>query len=81
MIAQASSDLDAVKVAGGVWRLIDLTAVGSAVGIAKLLKVAKSKFGAGEISEAYRIAGRVFDTAQLGLAQAASEINAGPVYN
>jgi len=81
MIAQASSDLDAVKAAGGVWRLIDPATGGSAVGITKLLKVAKSKLEAGEINEAYRIAGRVSAAAQLGLVQVASEITAGPIYN
>ena len=81
MIAQASADLDAAKGVGGVWRLIDSATGGKAVSISKLLKVAKAKLEAGDASEAYRMANRVSEAAQMGVAQAAEQADAGPVYN
>ena len=81
MIAQASADLDAAKGVGGVWRLIDSATGGKAVGISKLLKTAKAKLEAGDASEAYRMANRVSEAAQMGVAQAAEQADAGPVYN
>ena len=81
MIAQASADLDAAKGVGGVWRLIDSATGGKAVSISKLLKAAKAKLEAGDASEAYRMANRVSEAAQMGVAQAAEQVDAGPVYN
>ena len=81
MIAQASSDVDAAKGVGGVWRLIDSATGGGAVSISKLLKAAKAKLEAGDASEAYRMAKRVSEAAQMGVAQAAEQADAGPVYN
>ena len=81
MIAQASADLDAAKGVGGVWRLIDSATGGKAVSISKLLKAAKAKLEAGDASEAYRMANRVSEAAQMGVAQAAEQADAGPVYN
>ena len=81
MIAQASTDLDAAKGVGGVWRLVDSATGGSAVSISKLLKAAKAKLEAGDASEAYRMAKRVSEAAQMGVAQAAEQVDAGPAYN
>ena len=81
MIAQASADLDAAKGVGGTWRLIDSATGGKAVSISKLLKAAKAKLEAGDASEAYRMANRVSEAAQMGVAQAAEQADAGPVYN
>ena len=81
MIAQASADLDAAKGVGGVWRLVDSATGGKAVSISKLLKAAKAKLEAGDASEAYRIANRVSEAAQMGVAQAAEQADAGPAYN
>ena len=81
MIAQASSDVDAAKGVGGVWRLIDSATGGGAVSISKLLKAAKAKLEAGDASEAYRMAKRVSEAAQMGVAQAAEQVDAGPAYN
>ena len=81
MIAQASSDVDAAKGVGGVWRLIDSATGGGAVSISKLLKAAKAKLEAGDASEAYRMAKRVSEAAQMGVAQAAEQADAGPAYN
>ena len=81
MIAQASADLDAAKGVGGVWRLIDSATGGKAVSISKLLKAAKAKLEAGDASEAYRMANRVSQAAQMGVAQAAEQADAGPAYN
>jgi hypothetical protein len=81
MIAQASSDLDAAKGVGGVWRLVDSATGGKAVSISKLLKAAKAKLEAGDASEAYRMAKRVSEAAQMGAAQAAEQADAGPAYN
>lgn len=81
MIAQASADLDAAKGVGGVWRLVDSATGGKAVSISKLLKAAKAKLEAGDASEAYRMAKRVSEAAQMGAAQAAEQADAGPAYN
>ena len=81
MIAQASSDLDAAKGVGGIWRLVDSATGGKAVSISKLLKAAKAKLEAGDASEAYRMAKRVSEAAQMGVAQAAEQADAGPAYN
>jgi len=81
MIAQASADLDAAKGVGGIWRLVDSATGGKAVSISKLLKAAKAKLEAGDASEAYRMAKRVSEAAQMGAAQAAEQADAGPTYN
>ena len=81
MIAQASSDLDAAKGVGGIWRLVDSATGGKAVSISKLLKAAKAKLEAGDASEAYRMAKRVSEAAQMGVAQSAEQADAGPAYN
>lgn len=81
MITQASADLDAAKGVGGVWRLVDSATGGKAVSISKLLKAAKAKLEAGDASEAYRMAKRVSEAAQMGVAQAAEQADAGPTYN
>ena len=81
MIAQAGVDLKAAKAASAVWRLLDSATGGSAVPIHKMLKVAQEKLDAGDAAEAYRLAQRVSESAQLGIDQAAQQANAGPTYN
>ena len=81
MIAQAGADLKAAKAASGVWRLLDSATGGSAVPIHKMLKVAQKKLDDGDAPEAFRLAQRVSESAQLGIAQAAQQANAGPTYN
>ena len=81
MIAQAGADLKAAKAASGVWRLLDSATGGSAVPIHKMLKVAQKKLDDGDAPEAFRLAQRVSASAQLGIAQAAQQANAGPTYN
>ncbi|SVB96846.1 uncharacterized protein METZ01_LOCUS249700, partial [marine metagenome] len=81
MIAQAGADLKAAKAASAVWRLLDSATGGSAVPIHKMLKVAQKKLDDGDAPEAFRLAQRVSESAQLGIAQAAQQANAGPTYN
>jgi hypothetical protein len=81
MIAQAGADLKAAKGASAVWRLLDSATGGSAVPLHKMLKVAQKKLDEGDASEAFRLAQRVSESAQLGIAQAAQQANAGPTYN
>jgi sRNA-binding protein len=81
MIAQAKTDLDASKAAGAEWRLVDKATGGKAVSLSKLLKAAEKAMEAGDAAEAFRIAHRVSEAAQLSLAQAASQAGAGPNFN
>jgi len=81
MIAQAKTDLDASKAAGAEWRLVDKATGGSAVSLSKLVKAAEEALKGGDAAEAYRIAHRVSEAAQSGVAQAASQAGAGPNFN
>jgi len=81
MIAQAGADLKAAKAAKGEWRILDSATGGSAVPLSKALKVAQKLLDGGDASEAYRLAHRVSESAQLGVAQSAGQANAAPSYN
>ena len=81
IIAQAGADLKAAKAAKGEWRILDSTTGGSAVPLSKALKVAQKLLDGGDASEAYRLAHRVSESAQLGVAQSAGQANAAPSYN
>ena len=81
MIAQAKADVDAAKAAGAEWRVVDKATGGSAVSLSKLLKAAEKALADGDASEAYRMAHRASESAQLGMTQAASQANAAPSFN
>ncbi|MDP6399367.1 MAG: LysM peptidoglycan-binding domain-containing protein [Arenicellales bacterium] len=81
MIAQAGAEVKAAKAASAVWRILDPAIGGSAVPLDKALKAAQKQLDAGDAPEAFRLAQRVSESAQLGIAQAAQQANAGPTYN
>lgn len=81
MIAQAGADLKAAKAAKGEWRILDSATGGSAVPISKALKAAQKLLDEGDATEAYRLAQRVSESAQLGVAQSAEQASAAPSYN
>ena len=81
MIAQAGADLKSAKAAKGEWRILDSAIGGSAVPISKALKVAQKLLDEGDAAEAYRLAQRVSESAQLGAAQSAEQVSAAPSYN
>ena len=81
MIAQAGADLKAAKAAKGEWRILDSATGGSAVPISKALKAAQKLLDEGDAAEAYRLAQRVSESAQLGVAQSAEQASAAPTYN
>lgn len=81
MIAQAGADLKSAKAAKGEWRILDSAIGGSAVPISKALKVAQKLLDEGDAAEAYRLAQRVSESAQLGVAQSAEQASAAPSYN
>tara|TARA_B100000700_G_scaffold133556_1_gene149179 strand:+ start:614 stop:1555 length:942 start_codon:yes stop_codon:yes gene_type:complete len=81
MIAQASADVEAAKAASALWRILDSATGGGAVPLTKALKVAQKMLDGGDAPEAYRLAQRISDAAQLGIAQAGEQANAAPSYN
>ncbi|MGB1859873.1 MAG: LysM peptidoglycan-binding domain-containing protein [Arenicellales bacterium] len=81
MIAQAGADLKAAKAAKGEWRILDSATGGSAVPISKALKAAQKLLDEGDAAEAYRLAQRVSESAQLGVAQSVEQASAAPSYN
>ncbi len=81
MIAQAGADLKSAKAEKGEWRILDSAIGGSAVPISKALKVAQKLLDEGDAAEAYRLAQRVSESAQLGVAQSAEQASAAPSYN
>ena len=81
MIAQAGADLKSAKAAKGEWRILDSAIGGSAVPISKALKVAQKLLDEGDAAEAYRLAQRVSESAELGVAQSAEQASAAPSYN
>jgi len=81
MIAQAGADLKAAKAAKGEWRILDSATGGSAVPLSKALKAAQKMLDDGDATEAYRLAQRVSESAQLGVAQSAEQASAAPSYN
>jgi len=81
MIAQAGADLKVAKAAKGEWRILDSATGGSAVPLSKALKAAQKLLDGDDASEAYRLAHRVSESAQLGAAQSAEQASAAPSYN
>ena len=79
-ITQAEQDIKSAAQSGAVWRLVDKTTGAGAVGIDKLLKLAKKKLDEGENAEAKRLATRVSWAAQLGINQANEQKQAKPFY-
>ena len=79
-ITQAEQDLKSAAQSGAVWRLVDKATGSGAVGIDKLLKLAKKKLNEGQDEEAKRLAMRVSWAAQLGINQANEQKQAKPFY-
>ena len=79
-IDTAAKAVSAAKKAGGEWRLIDKSTGSASQPISKLLRVAKKKLKAGETDDACRIATKVAWAADIGLAQANSQVIAKPTY-
>ena len=79
-ITQAEQDLKSAAQSGAVWRLVDKATGSGAVGIDKLLKLAKKKLDEGQDNEAQRLATRVSWAAQLGINQANEQKPAKPFY-
>ena len=79
-ITQAEHDLKSATLSSGVWRLVDKATGSGAIGIDKLLKLAKKKLDEGQDDEAKRLATRVSWAAQLGISQANEQKQAKPYY-
>ena len=79
-ITQAEQDLKSASRSSAVWRLVDKATGSGAVGIDKLLKLAKKKLNEGQDDEAKRLAMRVSWAAQLGINQANEQKQAKPFY-
>ena len=79
-ITQAEQDLKSATRSSAVWRLVDKATGSGAVGIDKLLKLAKKKLNEGQDDEAKRLAMRVSWAAQLGINQANEQKQAKPFY-
>ena len=79
-IIQAEQDLKSAAQSGAVWRLVDKATGSGAVGIDKLLKLAKKKLDEGHDEEAKRLATLVSWAAQLGIQQASEQNQAKPFY-
>ena len=79
-ITRAEQDLKSAVQSSAVWRLVDKATGSGAVGIDKLLKLAKKKLNEGQDKEAKRLAMRVSWAAQLGLDQADDQKQATPFY-
>ena len=79
-ITQAEQDLKSAVQSSAVWRLVDKATGSGAVGIDKLLKLAKKKLDEGQDDEAERLATLVSWAAQLGIQQASGQEQAKPFY-
>ena len=79
-ITQAEQDLKSAARSGAVWRLVDKATGSGAVGIDKLLKLAKKNLNEGQEDEAKRLAARVSWAAQLGINQANEQKQVKPFY-
>ena len=79
-ITQAEQDLKFAAQSSAVWRLVDKATGSGAVGIDKLLKLAKKKLDEGQDEEAKRLATLVSWAAQLGINQANAQKQAKPYY-
>ena len=79
-IIQTEQDLKSVARSGAVWRLVDKAIGAGAIGIDKLLKLAKKTLDKGQDDEARRVATLVSWAAQLGISQANAQKQAKPFY-
>ena len=79
-IIQAEQDLKSVARSGAVWRLVDKATGAGAIGINKLLKLAKKALDEGQDDEARRVATLMSWAAQLGISQANAQKQAKPFY-
>ena len=79
-IIQAEKDLKSAAQSDAIWRLVDKATGSGAIGIDKLLKLAKKKLDKGQVDEAKRLATRVSWAAQLGITQANEQKQAKPFY-
>ncbi len=80
-IGMAEQKLAMAKEMNSEWRVIDKATGGSAQDLSKLLQVAKEKAEAGDSEEAIRLAKRVIQFSELGVAQAKAQKGAMPQYN
>ena len=79
-ITQAEQDLKSAGQSSAIWRLVDKATGSSAIGIDKLLKLAKKKLDDGQDDEAKRLATLVSWAAQLGINQANKQEHVKPYY-
>ena len=79
-ITQAEQDLKSAAQSGAVWRIVDKATGSGAVGIDKLLKLAKKKLDEDQDEEAKRLATLVSWAAHLGINQAKEQKQAKPFY-
>ena len=79
-ITRAEQYLKSAVQSGAVWHLVDKATGSGAVGIDKLLKLAKKKLDEGRDDEARRVATLVSWAAQLGIQQASGQKQAKPFY-
>jgi hypothetical protein len=66
-ITQAEQDMKSAARSGAVWHLVDKAIGAGAIGIDKLLKLAKKKLDEGQDDEARRVATLVSWATQLGI--------------
>ena len=79
-ITRAEQDLKSAVQSSAVWRLVDQATGSGAVGLDKLLNLAKKKLDEGQDEEAKRLATLVSWAAQLGIQQASGQKQAKPFY-
>ena len=79
-INRAEQDLKSAVQSSAVWRLVDKATGSGAIGIDRLLKLAKKKLDDGQDDEAKRLAMRVSWAAQLGMDQANKQKSVKPFY-
>ena len=79
-ITKPEQDMKSAARSGAVWRLVDKATGSGAVGIDKLLELAKKKLDEGQDDEAKRLATLVSWAAQLGIQQASGQKQAKPFY-
>lgn len=79
-ITQAEQDMKSAARSGAVWHLVGKAIGAGAIGIDKLLKLAKKKLDEGQNDEARRVATLVSWAAQLGISQANAQKQAKPFY-
>ena len=79
-ITRAEQNLKSAVQSGAVWRLVDKATGSGAVGIDKLVELAKKELDEGQDDEAKRLAALLSWAAQLGIQQASGQKQAKPFY-